>query len=145
MQKLLGLSTPLDSLREEILRRVDEVTSRMSIPFLLVGATSRDLLLQHLHGIPTGRATVDVDLAVLVEDWPRYERLVAALVETGAFERSPSQTQRLLYRTGSAPVDIIPFGEVGEPGERIVGPKTAEGKAVSRYNRSRERARPKGR
>src|SRR5437867_7356522 len=63
------------------------------VSVLLVGAVARDLLLFHAHGIRTGRATVDVDLALAVADWNDFERLRQSLLASGSF--SPSRCLRL--------------------------------------------------
>jgi predicted nucleotidyltransferase len=52
-------------------------------PFFLAGAYARDVLLFHAHGIDTGRQTADVDLAIAVESWQRYDALRAALIARG--------------------------------------------------------------
>ena len=39
------------------------------IDILLVGATARDLLLFHAHGIKAARGTEDIDLAFAVASW----------------------------------------------------------------------------
>jgi predicted nucleotidyltransferase len=45
-----------------------------SQPYYLAGATARDLLLEHAHGINPGRDTRDLDLAVMVADWTGFEQ-----------------------------------------------------------------------
>jgi len=38
----------------------------MKKPFVIVGATARDILLEVQHGIGSKRATLDIDIAVLL-------------------------------------------------------------------------------
>ncbi len=50
------------------------------LPYYLAGATARDLLLEHAHGINPGRDTTDLDLGIMLADWKAFERLrLAAL------------------------------------------------------------------
>ena len=81
------------------------------VSVLLVGAVARDLLLFHAHGIRTGRATVDVDLALAVADWNDFERLRQSLLASGSFSPVPKVAYKLLHRRRME-VDLIPFGGV---------------------------------
>jgi len=82
--------------------------------------------LQHVHGIETGTATVDVDFGVAVENWEQFENIKARLTETGRFEPAKKMVQRLYYKPGANstgyPIDIIPFGGVENPPNSIVWP-----------------------
>lgn len=60
---------PVDPVTVEILRAVAEETQAEGIDYLLVGATARDVLLTHVHGLASRRATYDVDFAVAVKNW----------------------------------------------------------------------------
>jgi predicted nucleotidyltransferase len=92
----------------------------MSIPFLIVGATARDILLEVHYGIGSKRATVDIDIAVLIENWDQFKQLKDAL--TGATDFTPTRDiHRLLFKN-RLPVDIVPFGGVAEKGDLIEWP-----------------------
>lgn len=84
---------------------------------MVVGATARDLLLYHVYGIPATRATRDVDFAMAVASWDKFQRLRAALLATDEFVPSPVE-HRLFFRTAQGasgiPIDLIPFGGVAE-------------------------------
>lgn len=84
---------------------------------MVVGATARDLLLYHVYGLPATRATRDVDFAMTVDTWDRFQKLRAALLASDEF--APSQLEhRLFFRTAQEttgiPIDLIPFGGVSE-------------------------------
>ena len=96
-----------------LVREVERAADRA--PFFLAGAYARDVLLLYAHGIDTGRQTADVDLAIAVESWRRYEALRAALI-AGDFAAIPPALHKLKFR-GSVEVDFVPFGGV----ERLVG------------------------
>jgi len=90
-------------------------------PFFLAGAYARDVLLFYGHGIDTGRQTADVDLAVAVESWRRYEALRMALIGSGEFVAIPPSLHKLRYGR-SLEVDFVPFGGVERPDRTIAWP-----------------------
>jgi predicted nucleotidyltransferase len=89
----------------DLLEIIRITAGALEIPFFVVGAFARDLILHHSHGVSTGRATEDIDLAVEVSDWKDYETLKSDLLLTKDF-LDDAQRQRLLFRN-SLPVDII--------------------------------------
>jgi predicted nucleotidyltransferase len=110
----------------EVLRHVDGVARDRAVDYFVVGAMARDILLTGVFGLPAGRATRDVDLAVAVKGWQEFEAMKARLVGTGAFRSDERIAQRLYYLPGSAgrgyPLDLIPFGGVEERGSAIAWP-----------------------
>lgn len=74
--KPLSLRTdrPVDPLTVQVLRAIDGVLRELKFPSMLVGATARDLLLFHVYGRPPLRATVDFDIAIVVESWENLLR-----------------------------------------------------------------------
>jgi predicted nucleotidyltransferase len=96
-----------------ILEVVHRVVTEQECPYVLVGATARDLLLFHVFGIPVSRATRDVDFAIAVESWDKFHRMRNALLATGEFV--PSKVEHRLYlKETDIPIDLIPFGGVAE-------------------------------
>jgi predicted nucleotidyltransferase len=73
MAILLDLSQKGDPLLGALIGCVNAATG--GSPYLLAGATARDLLLKTAYGIDTRRATVDVDLAFLVDSWDEYRAI----------------------------------------------------------------------
>lgn len=55
---------PLDPMAVEILRVVQHVIAARGLSCIVVGATARDILLTHVHGLPATRATRDIDFRV---------------------------------------------------------------------------------
>jgi predicted nucleotidyltransferase len=96
-----------------ILAVVHDVATKQECPYVVVGATARDLLLFHVFGIPASRATRDVDFAIAVESWDKFHRMRNALLATEEFV--PSKVEhRLFFKTTYIPIDLIPFGGVAE-------------------------------
>lgn len=59
---------PLNPIIIDILHSVAADASAEGIDYMLVGATARDIPLNHVFGIVARRATYDVDFAVAVRD-----------------------------------------------------------------------------
>ncbi|RJQ65649.1 MAG: hypothetical protein C4519_27600 [Desulfobacteraceae bacterium] len=114
---LIGM---IDEKTVAILSEIDTIVRDLKFAFFIVGATARDILLQHAHGIHPSRATLDVDIGVFVSDWNQFQNLQEALVRTGKFS-STRQAQRLLF-DHERPLDIIPFGGVAEENDSIFWP-----------------------
>jgi len=121
----LDLSGKIDAALVEIFGVIFEVASSMSIPFFVVGARARDIILEKAYGIPTIRATQDVDFGVKVPDWDAYAKLKEGLIATQKFRRDKKNAQRLLYK-GNFKVDVIPFGKISHPGDRLLWPPDQE-------------------
>lgn len=96
-----------------ILGMVHRVATDQKCPYVVVGATARDLLLFHVFGIPASRATRDVDFAIAVESWEKFYSMRNALLATNVFV--PGNVDHRLYLKGTnVPIDLIPFGGVAE-------------------------------
>ena len=118
-------SFPLDPTDIEILRFIGEVCDRAEVEWILVGAMARDVQLQHRANVSAGRATTDIDIAVIVESWAGFALLVAAFTQTQQFGHARSAHKLLGTDSGSFPgrkVDIVPFGGVEDEGSAIRWP-----------------------
>lgn len=103
-----------------ILAVMDRVATEQECSYVVVGATSRDLLLFHVFGIPASRATRDVDFAIALESWDEFHRMRNALLGTEEFV--PGKVEhRLYFKETVIPIDLIPFGGVAE-GDTIAWP-----------------------
>ena len=86
-----------------ILRRVDGVARALGLEYFVGGALARDLLLLHVFGRETGRATRDVDLGICVDDWDGFDALRARLIDqllratlTTGDEATPARVERFI-------------------------------------------------
>jgi len=114
---LLDLSGKIDELTLGLYEALDGATVSGGVPFFLVGATARDMILAFGYGIPIKRATLDVDIGLRVADWQQFERLKQSLLDTNEFNAT-RDIKRIRYRE-QIWVDIIPFGPV-EGGTRAI-------------------------
>lgn len=108
----LNLRHPLDGATLAILRRLRSILEAEGRTYFLVGATARDVLLKHVFGIDTGRATRDVDFAIALESWEAFERIRQALIADGHFSQLPGTAIQRFYDDKHYPVDLIPFGAI---------------------------------
>lgn len=104
------ISNKLEPNIVEVLFDIEAVCKRHSIPFLVVGATARDIIFNALYNIRTSRASLDIDFGIRVQRWNDFELVITDLVNTGKYHKDHDQFQRL--RSPSAIVDIVPFGDI---------------------------------
>lgn len=64
----IKLDRPLDPVIIDILRAVAVEAQAEQIGYMLIGATARDVLLTHVFGLDTRRATYDGDFAIAITD-----------------------------------------------------------------------------
>ncbi len=117
---------PVDPLLIDILRRVDVVAREQGIDYFVGGALARDLILLHVFGKDTGRATRDVDLGICIDDWGKLDSLKASLIQGGNFTEQSKLAHRLIYRATDTsfgiPLDLLPFGGVERADATIAWP-----------------------
>lgn len=66
----------------ETYRSVHACAEALGIPYLIVGASARDLVMHHAFGAAIKRATSDIDFAIQVADWDAVEALRQTLAQT---------------------------------------------------------------
>ena len=120
MATLLDLSQKGDPLLGALIGRINAMVG--DAPYLLAGATARDLLLQAAHGIDPGRATMDVDLAFQVGNWDEYLALRNRLLATGDFAELPRGGLHKLRFRHALEVDVMPFGAIENADRSIAWP-----------------------
>lgn len=117
---LLDLSGKIESPLVDLFAVVVGAAKATRIPFFVVGATARDVVLSHTYDLPIKRATRDVDLGLEVAEWGQFRALKDALLETRRFT-AQRELQRLVFE-GGIPVDIVPFGAVASGAGEISWP-----------------------
>lgn len=84
--------------------------------WLLVGALARDYAFRGSDDLRRLRATMDVDIAVLVDRWADYEALRSRLTSGHGFLATP-MPHRLKHGSTGQLVDLLPFGGVESASE----------------------------
>jgi len=120
MNEILNdLSGKIDPSLIRVLSEIKAITEELKIDFFIIGATARDIVIQHFHGIRAPRMTRDIDIAVCLADWNEYSNLTEILLSKGVF-RKGNQKQRYIYK--DTVIDIIPFGKIAGPANEIRWP-----------------------
>lgn len=79
----LDISGKIDIETVAIYRALSDISQRLNVPFLVVGATARDTVLHYGHDTPIQRATTDIDFGVQVASWQEFEQVKQQLIEAG--------------------------------------------------------------
>ena len=103
----------------ELLRQLNRSFSKIGSDFFVIGATARDIILRVLANTSARRKTEDLDIAIAVTDWDKYNEICQALIDDG-FEKSTHKAQ--LFYFGDYEVDIVPFGTVAKDDDNIYWP-----------------------
>lgn len=93
------------------------------MPYVIVGAYARDLVLHYGHGADIQRATNDVDFAIEVPDWNAFNILKSALSKKGF--RTTRRQHRFISATDTV-IDIVPFGAIEDEQANIVWPPSGD-------------------
>lgn len=117
---------PLDAITQNIVRQFDDACRSLDIDYFLIGATARDIMLTHVFGVKTYRATRDVDFAIAVPDWQTFDHVKSWFLARPESWSSSTNTHRLLYRDNDTdavvPMDVVPFGGIENPPTIITWP-----------------------
>ena len=111
--ELLDLTGKIDKVTVSTLAAVNDVAAKLNLPYIVVGATARDMVLHYGYGAPIQRATVDIDFAVQVDSWKSFHDVTEQLLENGF---TSTKTQHRLHCPAGRPIDIMPFGGIEEQG-----------------------------
>lgn len=108
---------PLSPVLLALIRALDRVAAESGIAYFVIGATARDILMEHVYALVTVRATHDIDFAVAVPSWAAFSELKARLMATGEFLQG-DQPQRMMFGDDPAayPLDLVPFDGVERDG-----------------------------
>lgn len=113
----------IDPIQLSTYETIERVAVDQKVPFIIIGASARDLVMHHAYGAPIQRATLDIDLAVQVSDWASFESIRDSLIYEGYTETK--FPHRLLGPHG-APIDILPFGAVENGNSTIEWPPSGD-------------------
>jgi predicted nucleotidyltransferase len=120
---LFNLSGKIEKPIVDALYTLKKVADSLNIPFFVVGASARDIILKHCYGIEPPRKTGDIDLGVEVASWEQFRELTELLIATGQFFPT-KETRRFLC--GLILIDIVPFGPITDDNKKISWPPEHE-------------------
>lgn len=93
----------------EVYKILEEVFTSHNIKYYLIGANARDVQLYKV-GLKPARNTADIDFAVMVPDFKKYDVLFDELCSRG-FKKT-NERYRLIYDKTNAILDLLPYGEI---------------------------------
>lgn len=115
---------PVDPITVAVIREIDSLAVELNLPYFVVGAMARDIVITHVFGLETGQATHDVDFAMAVESWDQYESITQQLLTRKQFQKG-DVVHKLYYVHASGiryPLDVIPFRGVEHAQHTIAWP-----------------------
>ncbi len=118
---LKDISGRIEPEKISVLKNIKEVADELGIHFFAMGAFARDVLFAHIHGIPTLRATEDIDIAVEVASWETFRNLADTLIGRG-YLTATRLPHRFSARFSPTLVDIVPYGELSDDSKQISWP-----------------------
>jgi predicted nucleotidyltransferase len=120
---LLNISAKIDPALANLCAIVAECATQLQIPYLVVGASARDIVLHHGYGAKVQRATADIDFALQVPSWDAFAALRKELLANGFSE---TNTAHRLIGPNNWPIDIVPFGDVADENANIQWPPSGD-------------------
>lgn len=120
---LLNLAGKIDRQTVTAIKAVCSAINKLNIPYVIVGATARDLVLHYGHGAKIERATHDIDFAIEVPNWAAFDTLKETLCEQG-FKTNKAH-HRLISPSGTV-IDILPFGGIADRKASLIWPPAGD-------------------
>jgi|GEM_PF-2707116 predicted nucleotidyltransferase len=102
-----------------VLRDMAAALAATHLPFVLVGAGARILLLDEPLRLPGQRSTEDWDIGILADSWENFQLLRALLVNCGF---TPEKMEHRFLHPSGVPLDVVPFGGLEHPAGSIRWP-----------------------
>lgn len=110
---------------KELLKKLTDYFQSIGSDFYVIGATARDIILSGIHKQTSARRTVDLDIAIAIKNWEKFEQISKGICEIDGFQKSSKQKQLFLYKL-IFKLDIVPFGEVAKADNNIYWPPEEE-------------------
>lgn len=117
-----GFSSPI---LKELLKKLTDYFQSIGSDYYIIGATARDIILSSIHNQTSARRTADLDIAIAIKDWDKFEQISKELCEIDGFHKSNKQKQLFWYKWDFK-LDILPFGEVAKEDNTIYWPPGEE-------------------
>jgi len=120
----------ISSQEKQVLADLVNIVRALELPMMVVGAGARLLIFDQKFG--EGRSTKDWDIAISIESWEVYQKLRQSLTtgESPCF-KTTKNAHKFKHIETEIEVDIVPFGEIGEPDQEISWPDSGNPMNVS--------------
>ena len=120
---LLNISQKIESSVADLCAIVAGCATTLQIPYLIVGASARDMVLHYGYGAKLQRATADIDFALQVPSWDAFAALRRELIRNNFSETNAAHR---LIGPNNWPIDIVPFGGVADESANIQWPPSGD-------------------
>lgn len=120
---LLNISAKIDPGLANLCAIVAGCATKLQIPYLVVGASARDMVLHYGYGAKIQRATADIDFALQVPSWDAFTALRKELI---AKKFSETRKVHCLMAPNNLPIDIIPFGDLADQDAKLQWPPSGD-------------------
>lgn len=120
---LLNISAQIDPSLAHLCAIVAGCAAQLQIPYLVVGASARDMVLHYGYGAKIQRATADIDFALQVPSWDAFASLRKALLANGFCE---TNALHRLIGPNNLPIDIVPFCALADKNANIQWPPSGD-------------------
>jgi len=108
-------------LLKELLQKLTDYFQSIGSGFYIIGATARDIILSGIHKQASARRTADLDIAIAIKDWDKFNQISEELCKMEGFNKDPKLTQRFNFQK-IYDIDIVPFGEIAKADNNIYWP-----------------------
>lgn len=108
-------------LLKELLQKLTDYFQSIGSGFYIIGATARDIILSGIHKQASARRTADLDIAIAIKDWDKFNQISEELCKMEGFNKDPKLTQRFNFQK-VYDIDIVPFGEIAKADNNIYWP-----------------------
>ena len=116
---LIDISGKLDNSYIAAIKEIKKIADSLKIPFFIIGALARDIIMEYFYEIKAPRMTMDIDLGIRVSSWNQFDQLINTLELSGDFKKL-KERHRVIYK--DIIIDIVPFGSISDKNEKISWP-----------------------
>lgn len=116
---LIDISGKIDNTYINPIIEIKNVADALHIPFFIIGAFARDIIMEYFHKIKAPRITMDIDFGIRVSNWNQFDQLITKLELSRKFKKT-KEKQRIIYE--DILIDIVPFGNISNKNEKISWP-----------------------
>lgn len=120
----ISSNTIANPLLVDLLSVLSSCFNKAGNDFFVIGAASRDILRLYLEAEPSPRRTRDLDIAIAIDSWDDFYEISEMLIQNG-FRKDSHMKQRFYFGAEKGAyyeLDVVPFGGVTAPGEKIYWP-----------------------
>ena len=103
----------------DLLKKLVTCFAGLDLPFYVIGATARDIIMRQLIDTASQRKTQDLDIAIAIPNWEKFEEVSTTLLAAGL---TKSKHQRQRFYLGDYELDIVPYGGVAKDDDNIYWP-----------------------